>query len=66
MACYYKSEHSVYAMVVFKFFMFLLLRKSNGTFLLAFLKTDKLYFENPSNNPLQRAYCGIQKPACYY
>ncbi len=66
MACNNKSVHSVYALVVFKFFLFVLLRKSNGKFLLASLKTLTLYFENPSNNPLQSAYCGIRKPACYY
>jgi hypothetical protein len=40
--------------------LFLLLRKSNGKFLLASLKT-LTNFKNSSSNPFQRACCGIHR-----
>jgi hypothetical protein len=55
MAYKVKSVLSVHALVVFKCHVFAY-----------FFADHLLIFKNSSSNPLQRACCGIQKPACYY
>jgi hypothetical protein len=63
MAYKVKPVLSVYVLVVFKILFVFIAKKSKCQFLLASLKI--LDFLNPSSSHLQRACCGIRKPACY-
>jgi hypothetical protein len=64
MAYKVRSVLSVYALVVFKILFVFLAKKIKYQVFTCFFE-NIFHFLNPSNNPLQRACGGIQKPAYY-
>jgi hypothetical protein len=58
-----KSAFSVYALMFFKLFCCLVMEKLEDK-VLAYSMKKLSHCENPSSNPLQNAFCGIQEAAC--